>query len=529
MITRRLFGQLGLGVSAWALAAPVFRGTAQAQALAEEQIVHVGLGFDDIRTLDPQMAVASSDIPIVPHIYESLAAFPGGELGSEDLRPMLAERWESSPDGREWTFHLRQGVQWQGGYGPFTSADVKFSLERLAGDTIASPFRQSFGDVESLDADDPQVFRIVLKRGDPFLLQRLVNFQMGFIVCKAAVEAGVDLATTPVGTGPFQFSEYRPREDLTLVRNPDYWGTAPVIEEIVYHLMPTANSRELALQAGEVDLIDIEARRDAVERVRQLGVEVDISTIGAPQVLHVNLTKPPFDDLRVRQALAHATDRENLVAFMGPELVDAEYSCVPMGYLGHLDDLPRLEYDVERARALLAEAGLPDGFTTQVIISNSTMYLPVMQVLQEQWKKAGIVIELQVVDHPTFHRLIREDASPLVLYWADRYPKTAQVYLTQFYAKDAAIGLPTAITNFSHYGEAIPGVDDLLAQVDATSDPEERKRLWAEAQQKMAADLPAIPLFAMKGALGRSPRLEIGYPIGVLTYLTFESAKLLEA
>src|SRR5208282_857398 len=183
------------------------------------------------------------------------------------------------------------------------------------------------------------------------------------------------------------------------------------------------------------------------------------TTCGGPYVLYINLTKKPFDAIRVRRALAHSTDRANLADFIGKELFAAEYSSVPATYAGHTDDVRKYPYDVARAKALLAEAGFPNGFSTEVIISNSTLYLPVMQVLQEQWKKSGINVVLKVVDHPTFHRLIRQDASPLVIYNADRYPKTAQVYYDQFYAGPAAIGKPTAITNFSHYGEAMPGID----------------------------------------------------------------------
>jgi peptide/nickel transport system substrate-binding protein len=230
--------------------------------------------------------------------------------------------------------------------------------------------------------------------------------------------------------------------------------------------------------------------------------------------------------VRVRRALAHATDRDNLANFIGKELFAAEYSSVPAGYVGHIDDVARYPHDIAKAKALLTEAGFPNGFSTDVIISSSVLYLPVMQVLQEQWKQAGIDVVLKVVDHPTFHRMIRQDASSLVIYNADRYPKTAQVYYDQFYAGPAAIGKPTAITNFSHYGDAVPGIDDLLDKSRHATDPEEAKRLWAAAQKKVAEDVPSIPLYNQKFAIGRSAQLDLGYPLGNLPFYIFDRAKL---
>src|SRR3546814_11677744 len=113
-------------------------------------------------------------------------------------------------------------------------------------------------------------------------------------------------------------------------------------------------------------------------------------------------------------------------------------------------------------------------------ISNSDIYLPPMQVIQEMWKKIGVNLELKVVDHPTYHRLSREDANPVVIYGAYRYPLTGTIYLTQFYHSDSAIGKPTASTNFSHYGEVTPGVDELLDKARSALRVEGQVDLWGE-------------------------------------------------
>lgn len=524
MLTRRTFLGSAAALGAIGLAGARF---AYAQKLAKEQIIRYGLGFDDITSLDPHMAVLSSDIPIVAQIYNGLLGIPGGDLTTSEYLPGLAERWEASPDKKVWTFFLRKGVQWHGGHGEFSAEDAKFSLERVAGKNFASPFRGAMANLDRIEADGPTTLRIMLKEPDAYFPQLVVNYQAGYIVCKRAVEGGVDLKTQPVGTGPFQLQSYQSRDKIILTRNDAYWDGKPVIEQIVYQFMPQQSTRELALRTGDVDAVDLDSRQDVIDRVRRRKAAIDITTSGVPYILYINLTKKPFDDIRVRRALAHATDRANLGDFIGKELFAPEYSSTPAGYVGHTDDVARYPYDTAKAKALLAEAGFPSGFATEAIVSSSVLYLPVMQVLQEQWKKSGITVELKVVDHPTFHRLIRQDASPLVIYNADRYPKTAQNYFDQFYAGPASIGKPTAITNFSHYGDAIPGIDDLLDKARHATDAEEAKRLWLAAQKKVAEDVPTIPLYGQKSALARSPHLDLGYTLGNLPFYAFGKAKLL--
>lgn len=505
------------------------RAPALAETLAKDQSVRVGLGFDDITSLDPHAAVLSSDVPIVAQIYNGLVSIPGGNLSTSNYQPGLAEHWESSSDKKLWAFTLRKGVAWHGDHGEFSADDAKFSIERVAGisGNFASPFRGTMTNIDKVETDGPAKLHIRLREPDPYFLELVVDYQAGYMACKKAVEAGVNLKTQPVGTGPFKIRSYQSRDKLILDRNDAYWGGKPTIQQVVYQFMSQQSTRELALRAGDVNAIDLDSRQDIVDRLRRQKATVDITTSGGPYVLYINLTKKPFGDIRVRRALAHATDRANLATFIGKELFAAEYSSVPAGYVGHTDDVRKYPYDIARAKALLTDAGFPNGFSTDVIISNSTLYLPVMQVLQAQWKKAGIDVVLKVVDHPTFHRMIRQDASPLVIYNADRYPKTAQVYYDQFYAGPASIGKPTAITNFSHYGEAMPGIDDLLDRARHAASADEAVKAWVAAQHKIAEDVPSIPLYDLKAAVGRAATLDLGYKLGNLPFYTFDRSRVL--
>lgn len=484
---------------------------AAAQKLAKDQTLRVAVGVDDIRTVDPHVSIGVGEFPLIGPVYEGLLAFPDGEIKNTDLSPALAESWELGADKKTWTFKLRKGVQWHHGYGEFTAEDVRFSIDRVKDKDKGSPFRRTFDVIDSVEVVDPYTVRIRTKEVDPNLPALLVNYQAGYIVSKKAVEAGVDLRTHPIGTGPFQFDSYRPRESMTLVRNDKYWRGKPTLDRIVVQFMSDSSTRELALRSGEVHAIEIPARQDAVDRARKAGLLVDLTSPANMFMLHLNLTKKPFDDLRVRKALAYATNRKDLIAFLGKDIALAEFSPLPSGYVGHTDDLPKYPYDPAKAKALLAEAGFPDGFSANVVVSNNAIYLPPMQVIQEQWKKVGVNLELKVVDHPTYHRLIREDVNPIVIYGAFRYPLTGTLYFEQFFRSSSAIGKPTAVTNFSHYGEVIPGIDKEIEAAKYELDAEKQKALWAEAQRKIMTDVVAIPLVTRKYAMARSKNLDLGF------------------
>src|SRR3546814_422669 len=148
-------------------------------------------------------------------VYEGLLSFPDGVVTSEGLEPGLATEWSVGEDGTTWTFKLREGVQWHGGYGEFTAEDVKFSIERVLDEEVASPFANSLSVIESVTVVDPYTVEIKTARVEPALPSLLVNNQAGLIVSKRAVESGVDLRTQPIGTGPFQVTEYRRSEEHT--------------------------------------------------------------------------------------------------------------------------------------------------------------------------------------------------------------------------------------------------------------------------------------------------------------------------
>jgi peptide/nickel transport system substrate-binding protein len=293
--------------------------------------------------------------------------------------------------------------------------------------------------------------------------------------------------------------------------------------------LPDNSTRELALRSGEVDAINIPAKQEWIDRLGKAGFDVNLTSPANMFVLHFNLTKSPLDNIKVRQALCHAISRQEIINYLGKDVARAEYSPLPAGYVGHTDDVVHYEYDPAKAKQLLAEAGHPDGFMMSMNISNSNIYLPPVQVVQEQWKKIGVQLDLNVVDHPTYHKLIRKDVNPVVIYGAYRYPLTGNIYLTQFYHSESIVGKPTAVINFSHYGEALPGVDKYIDDARFELDVDKQKALWKQAQQQIKKDAVSFPLFTRLYAMAKTKTLDLGFEQKSLSFYDIrETSRILK-
>ena len=503
---------------------------AMAEELAKEQVVRLAMGVADIGTVDPHFFTKIGEGPVIYSVYEAMLRHPPGLIDIEKIQPCLAERWKVGADKLTWTFHLRKGVQWHEGYGEFSAEDVKFSLDRVLDPKVGSPARKRLPAIDRITVVDPYTIEIKTQNVVPELPAILVNQQPGYVMCKKAVEKlGKDIKYHPVGTGPFMFHSYKPRESITLVANDKYWGGKPIVRKVLISYIPDNSTRELALRNGEVDAINIPAKQQWIDRLRKTGFEVNLTSPANMFVIHFNLTKKPLDDIRVRKALCHAIDRGTLLNYLGKDVAKLEYSPLASGYVGHTDDVVRYPHDPEKAKKLLAEAGYPKGFKLSMNISNSAIYLPPMQVVQEQWKKIGVDLKLNVVDHPTYHKLIRKDANPVVIYGAHRYPYTGNIYLNQFYHSESIVGKPSAIINFSHYGDALPGVDAYIDEARYELDTEKQKRLWIKAQQQIKRDAVSFPLFTRVYAMSKAKYLELGFEQkSYSTYEILETARILK-
>lgn len=479
------------------------------RALAEESTLQVGVSSGDVATLDPHRASATSDMTLIGWIYNGLVRFKPGSADPRDLEPDLAERWDVSADGKIWTFYLRKGVQFQGGWGELTADDVVYSLNRSA-DPKRSTFSSDFASVESVAKLDDHTVRITLKYPDSSFLGRVSNYHGGNIVSqKAAEKFGDEFGRHPIGTGPFAFVEQVTQQYVKLAANPGYFRGKPKIDAIVVRNIASDSARELAFASGEIDLMDGKREQRWIDSARRRpGFNVDIFQPGEYRLLHINQNIPPLNDIRVRQAIAAAINVDDLVRYVGKDVGPKGCSVVPPGYLGEDCSVGSYVYDPTRARALLAESGHADGIALKAVVSNISPQRPFMEIMQAQLAKVGIKLELQIVDHPTYQSQIRKDVSALVFYGAARFP-IADTYLSEFFHSRAIVGTPTAASNFSHCTVA----DHEIEAARVAPNAETQMALWKEAQRKIMADVCAVPLFELRQVWAHSNRLHYGYDL----------------
>ncbi|RYE81904.1 MAG: polyamine ABC transporter substrate-binding protein, partial [Hyphomicrobiales bacterium] len=291
------------------------------QALAEETVLRVSSGASNVSTLDAHRASATDDKALVGWLYNGLVRFKPGSADPKDLEPDLAERWETSPDGKVWTFHLRKGVRFHGDWGTLNADDVVYSLQR-AGDPKRSTFSSDFSAIDKVEKVDDLTVRITLKYPDVNFLGRVSNYHGGNIVSrKAGEELGDRYGAKPVGTGPFTFVEQVTQQYVKLAANPDYFRGKPKIDTIMMRAIPSDSARELAFTSGELDLFYGKREQRWVDSARKRpGFNVEIFQPGEYRLLHINRSQPPLDDIRVRRAIAAAVNVDDLVRYVGKDV-----------------------------------------------------------------------------------------------------------------------------------------------------------------------------------------------------------------
>jgi peptide/nickel transport system substrate-binding protein len=490
-------------LSAVALAALVEPPSADAQ---RKKVLNIAAKEPD--SLDPHASIIGQSQAIARFMFRGLTRFAikDGKVTTAEVEPDLAESWTLSPEGTIWTFKLKKGVQFHKGFGELTAEDVKFSFERQINRGPGLRFGVNLEVIKSIEVVDPHTVQIALKSFDPIFLLRMVGYQQGYIISKKAAEKyGEQFKWNPVGTGPFYFDRHSPREKVVLKAFDKFYGGRPQIDEINYFDVPEDSTKLIGLEKGTFDLLYPEVvTADFADQVKKMGAVIDRRGPGGQERFYINMTKPPFDDIRVRKAFMHAIDRKAIKETMYPGgLARVAPSCLPPGYFGHIPmEFP--EYNPELAKKLLAEAGHPNGFTIKnYFISKSFFYPKVLTLAQEQLRKVGIIVELQVVEHATFHENIRKNLDPFVLYGGTRITD-ADPWLSLFFDSkeipDPATG--NKGTNFAHYR----AIDDLLAAGRVERDVKKRAAIYHEAQKRIQRDLVCLPISDVPGQWARNPK-----------------------
>ena len=475
------------------------------EAQAQASVLRYGLNARDIRRLDPMAGPNSVDKTVLEHIYSGLVRPLPGVANPEQLEPDLAESWEHSKDLKTWTFRLRRGVEFHKGFGEFTSDDIVFSLNRTKSKKTNRYYKsyRNFGKIEALDK---YTVRIHLKKPASALsfFPTVLDWQAGMVMSRKAVEKfGKKIGSNPVGTGPFIFQEHIPQEHLILVRNKNYFRGTPKIEKIIFRFLPDSSSRTLAFKAGELEITEVVREQRAIDQVKASNVIVE--SYGPPTVmkLHMDRRRKPLDDIRVRQAIAYAINRDDIIKFIGGEVATPLYSVIPAPFVGGLQDVPeklKYTYNPAMAKKLLAEAGLPNGFTLDpVFITERDFLRRPFELMQDQLRKVGINIKLNVIAHPAWHKKNDEGSNPLVFRAATRFP-VASLILEEFF-------LGGGKRNFSHFS----GADAEIKRAQGETNTEVQKKLWQEAQIKILEDLAAYPTHYLNAVTARKSNVDLGF------------------
>ncbi len=441
--------------------------------------------------------VSITTVQKISAVFSNLVVFdPLKKTNAPDaIIPELAESWSWSPDGKKLTFKLRTGVKWHDGK-PFSAKDVKCTWDRLIdaepGYFRKNPRRIWYANLKSITAESETEATFNLERPQPSLLMMLASGMAPVYPCH--VEARI-MRTAPIGTGPFKFVEFKSNEAVRLARNPDYWKPGlPYLDAIEHRIMPNRSTRTLALIAGELDMTspgDISApvRKDIVSSAPHM-VCVPGPTNVSSNVL-INTVKPPFNEPKLRRAVAIGLDRQGLIDIItqGESRISGVMMALPEGLWGMpqevLEKLPgysgTLEERRAEARKLMESLGYGPSNKLRIKVSTrdfSTYKEPAV-VLVDQLNKLHFEAELEIIESTVwFGRAARQDFA-IAFNLSGVAIDDPDVTITEnFHCKSE--------NNFTKYCN--PEVDRMLEAQSAERDPEKRKRLVWEIERVLAEE-----------------------------------------
>jgi peptide/nickel transport system substrate-binding protein len=486
-LARRLVVAAGIGAavlvcafSGLAAAVPTPSGPTpvlQAAAPVGDRLV-LGLPLEP-PNLDPTAgAAAAVDEIVYGNIFEGLTRI----AANGQAVPALAESWEVSPDGLTWVFHLQPGVRFQDGT-PFDAAVAKFSLDRITAPGSANAQKALFEPLRAVTVVDPLTLRIRLSR-PVAALPSLLGWGDAVMVAPGSAATN---ATQPVGTGPYRLSSWQRGAALTLRRNDAYRGPLPRIGTVVFRFISDPSAAFAAMSAGDIDAFpNYPAPENVAQFRRDPRFKVVVGASEGKVILGINNRSAPFNDVRVRRALAHAIDRRALIdgAMFGfGEPIGSHFARQDAGYV----DLTGLyPHDPARARALLAEAGYPDGIDVTLRLPPRPYARRSGEVLASQLAEAGIRVKIENLEWAQ---------------WLDQVFKRHQFDLT-IVEHVEPMDYDIYGRKDYYFGYDSPAFDALLARLNAAPDATTRRALLGDIQRKIADD-------SVNGFLFQSSRIGI--------------------
>ncbi len=433
----------------------------------------------DVTTLDPQRSTQGNDIYVTFNIFDNLVA----RDRNLQLQPMLATEW-TLVDELTWEFKLRSGVTFHNGE-PFGADDVEFTIERTYTDED-SLVKTVFTTVQDVQVVDDLTVRFIMKSPDSLLPGRLAFYGGQIMPKDYFAEAGQErFAQEPVGTGPVRFVERVPDDHLTLARHDGYWGEPIAFETVVFRPIPEAASRIAALETGEVDIIT-RVPPDQVERVRNLeNARVEQVLYNGLYVMVVNSQRPPLDKPLVKQALSLAIDRQAIVEELWSGQGTIPTGPAVPGDFAFNPDLPPFEYNPDRARELLAQAGYNG---EEIVIETTDGYIAndrvMAEAIQAMWQDVGVNVRLEIIEQAVRTQKNAEK-SWLGIWWSDPTNTLAD--------PDGMMWRLLAPGGLQDYWRD-PEFDQLGQEARSSLDPALRERNYRRMFEIFRENLPWLPI-----------------------------------
>ena len=450
-------------------------------------------------TLDPAISADMSSHTYVVHIFSGLVRLDG----DLNIVPDIAERWEVSPDGRTYTFYLRQGVRFHSG-SEVLAADFKYSWERACNPATGSGTAATYlgdiagaGDVltgttseiSGVEVIDGYTLRVTLDEPKVYFLSKL-SYPTAFVVDRTNVESGINWWRRPNGTGPFELKEWREGQWLILGRHETYYGELARLEQVVFYLL--AGVSMAMYETGQIDVAPVHS--PYIDRVRDEAGPFSGELAAAPELslyyLGFNTALPPFDDVNVRRAFCHAVDKERIAAVIFRDMMTVADGILPPGMPGYNEALQGLDYDVEKAIELIAASSYGDVSSLPAItmtVSGYGNYIPsyLGAIIQEWQRNLGVEVSVRQVESEKFvYHLAREKDHVFMMGWIADYPDPHN-FLDVLFSTGS-------LYNFGEYSN--PDLDGLLDQAAVEHDETLRMAMYRQAEQLVVDEAACLPL-----------------------------------
>ncbi len=439
----------------------------------------------DVTTLDPHMHVNTPEFNILSHIFDHLT-----EIDDDaNIVPWLAKSWKCEPDQVTWTFYLQENVKFHNGY-DLTADDVKFSLERVLNPAQKSPQAYKIRPIKEIRVINPTTVQIITHKPFPTLLGELRTVEI--MSRRVVEEMGDKVSSEPIGSGPFKFVRWVRDDRIELEAVSGHHVVKPKVKRVIFRIIPEVSTRVAELKAGAVDIIKNLPPSEI--KTLEKDPQIKVSRCRSLRVMYVGFRcdRKPFDDKKVRQAIAYAIDKESIAKYLLEGFASVAANPAAPACFGANDNIRPYPYDPEKAKKLLAEGGLPSDFKTY-FDSPSGKYLAdreIASAIVSDMKKVGLDAELRASEYGTFLKYVNTEPSVFLFAWGANIPDVDSVFYRNFHSSSK---------NRIRYSN--PEVDRLLDAGRSTVDEATRKKAYFKAQEILHEDLPWIPLVVLDDVL----------------------------